>query len=340
MVWNDQNTAWLCRSLELLLRSGVPPAEGCFLLAQEVPDPLLTRLAEALDAGQPLSDALEASGAFPGSLPALIRVGETTGRLEEALGALADHHAYRHRTSRQLRQALTYPCLILLLMLGVIGVLLVKVLPVFQQVYASLGGSLTGAALWLLALGRGLQRMLPALLGIAVLAAASVLVLSRSKNRSRTAAFLARRFGDRGFLRQFNNARFARGLAMGLASGSAPEEAARLARLLLQEIPGAAQRCDRLEAALESGTELSAALEMAGLITAAHSRLLAVGIRSGSGDRIMGEVARRMEEEAIQALETLLSRIEPTMVLCASFLVGGILLTVMLPLMNILTVLG
>nr|MBQ8244187.1 type II secretion system F family protein [Oscillospiraceae bacterium] len=341
MVLADSNIAYVCRSLALLLHSGVAPAEGCFLLAQETQDPLLTRLGEALDRGWQLSKAMEESSAFPASVCAMVRVGESTGRLEEALQALAEHYDYRHRTTRLTRQALAWPSLILLLMLLVLGVLLVKVLPVFDSVYASLGSGLAGPGAWLLDLGRGLQNCLPALLLFAAALAAAVLLLCCSSPCRTAAATLWRRsFGDRGILLQFNNARFARGLAMGLTSGLTPEEAAQLSELLLQEIPGAARRCRQFREALGSGTDLTESLESAGLITAAHSRLLAVGLRSGSGDRMMEQIADRMEEEAAERLEAALSRIEPAMVLCASVLVGGILLTVMLPLMNILSAIG
>lgn len=341
MVLTDRNIACICRSLALLLGSGIGPAEGCFLLAREEKDPLLARMGETLDGGSPLSGAMEESGAFPAWVCAMVRVGEAAGRLEEALQALAEHYDYRHRTALQLRQALTWPCVVLLLMLLVLGVLLVKVLPVFQQVYASLGSGLTGAGGWLLRLGQGLQKALPVLLVIALLTAAAVLAFCcHSRLRSAVSALWLRKFGDRGILRQFNNARFAQGLAMGLASGLLPEEAAQRSELLLEEIPGAARRCRQFRDALESGTDLAAALENAELITATQRRLLAVGLRSGSGDRVMEQIALTLAEEAAQSLETALSRIEPAMVLAASALVGGILLTVMLPLMNILSALG
>lgn len=341
MVLTDQNIAYFCRSLALLLHSGVTPAEGCFLLAREENDPLLARMGESLDSGIPLSDAMEESGAFPAYVSAMVRVGEGTGRMEEALRSLADHYDYQSRTVRQLRQSLAYPSLILLLMLMVLGVLLVKVLPVFQQVYATLGSGLTGPGAWLLKLGQGLQAALPVLLILALLTAAAVLILCcHSRLRGAVTALWRRHFGDRGVLLQFNNARFAQGLAMGLASGLPLEEAAELAQMLLKQIPGATRRCDQFREDLAAGADLAAALEAAGLLTAAQGRLLAVGLRSGSGDRMMEQIADRMAEEAAQSLEAALARIEPAMVLCASVLVGGILLTVMLPLMNILSAIG
>ena len=158
--------------------------------------------------------------------------------------------------------------------------------------------------------------------------------------RERAAGWYSRRFGDRGLSRKFNNARFARGLSMGLSSGLPLEEALALSRQLLEDVPGAAKRCRTCEALLKEGRPLAAALEEAGLLPPAQCRMLAVGLRSGSADRVMEDVARQLSREAKEALEDTLSRVEPAMVLSASVLVGLILLAVMLPLMDIMSTIG
>ena len=138
----------LCGGLALLLHAGVGTADGLDLLGQQQEEPalakLLTDLARRVDDGASLAQALEDSGRFPHYLCALIEVGEAAGRTEEALAALERHYESRMSLDRRLRSALLYPCILMLIMLGVIVVLLTKVLPVFDQVYAGLGGSLTG----------------------------------------------------------------------------------------------------------------------------------------------------------------------------------------------------
>lgn len=333
---NNRDTAYLCRSLALLLHSGVTPAQGCRLLDREgaaVPK----QLTDALDRGLPLSEAMEMTGVFPPVVPALVRVGEETGNLEAALSALADQFDYRRRTEEQLRQALIYPCLILLLMLAVLTVLLVQVLPVFQRVYASLGGGLTGPGAWLLELGKGLKTVLPALgLVVLVIGAAGVSLFRHPQIGKSLLAPLA----DRGILRRFRNARFVQGLAMGIRSGLTAEASAELAGLLLEDSPKAAARHRRLQEALSAGTAPAQALEENGFLSPAQSRLLAVGLHSGSGESILALLVQQLEEEACRALEAAAGRIEPALVLITSGLVGIILLTVMLPLLNILSLIG
>lgn len=339
-----QETAEFCGNLALLLHAGIGTADGVYLLAEKESGQrreLLDGLGKQLDQGGFLSDALESCGAFPDYAVGMVRVGERTGRLEEALEALAAYFEDRSRTEKQLRSALAYPSMLLMLMLVVIGVLLVKVLPVFDRVYASLGSQLTGIAGGLLALGQGLERAMPVLLA-ALAAGAVVMVLYSCWNgfRERANALGRKWFGDRGIWAKFNNARFAQGLSMGLSSGLPAEEAAELAEMLLREVPGAAERCRSCADALQNGTSLAEALESAGLLSAASCRMLTVGIRGGNGDRVMEQIARRMTEEANEALDRAVAKVEPAMVMAASILVGVILLSVMLPLMNILSAIG
>jgi type IV pilus assembly protein PilC len=68
--------------------------------------------------------------------------------------------------------------------------------------------------------------------------------------------------------------------------------------------------------------------------------MLAIGFRTGEIDTVLAEVARRVAEDANQALDDLLNRIEPAIVIALSLLVGVILLSVMLPLLGIMTAIG
>lgn len=343
MMLSNMDTARLCRGLMLMLHAGVGLGDGLFLLAREeagLKKPLET-MGASLDDGVPLSDAMEKSGLFPACVPGMVRIGEETGRTEEALAVLAAYYEEQDRTEKQLRMAVAYPAMIFVLMLAVLFVLLVQVLPVFDQVYASLGSRMTGAAAGLLYLGQLMKAALPVLFGVLVFVALLMLALRLNKSLKERVLGMARsRFGDRGVSRKFSNARFARGMAMALRSGLAPEAAAALARPMLADQPGAARRCKACAEALEVGTSLPEAMEQNGLLSPADSRLLQLGIRGGSADTVMENIADRMMEDAQLSLEQTVSRVEPAMVMVSSLLVGLILLAVMLPLMDILSVIG
>ena len=162
---SHQEIARFCRGLSLLLHAGIPLGEGISLLAEEEEKGAyrlcLEEMAGKMDAGSPLAEAMEEIGGFPAYVTGMTRMGERSGRLEEALNALAVYYEEKEQMDRQLRNALTYPAIVMLLMLVVIGVLLIRVLPVFDEVYASLGGRLTGMAGGLLSLGYLLKKILP-----------------------------------------------------------------------------------------------------------------------------------------------------------------------------------
>ena len=341
----DLETAHLCRELALLLHTGIGAADGLFLIAEQTGDArtraMLEAAARQLDTGATLAEALEEAGSFPAYMTGLLRVGTSVGREEEALEALAAYYESRDLLQRQTVRSLTYPAVLLGLMLVVIGVLLIRVLPVFNDIYASLGGGLSGLAGGLLLLGRVLDRGLPVLL--AILGALAVFGAAFALHRGFRGAVTglwAKHWGDRGVARKMNDAKAAQALAMGLRSGMQLEEAMAMAADLLEDRPKAAARCGACRELLLRGEELAASMERSGLLTKSESRLLALGLRGGRGDEVMEQLADRKLKDARDALEALVSRVEPALILVTSGLVGAILLSVMLPLMDIMTAIG
>ena len=170
--------AYLCRELALLLHAGIGEANALYLLMEETDDKqmqtLLNTMARQMDEGCFLSEAFRQAGCFPAYITGLLQVGEAAGRTEEALNALYAYYENKEQMERQIISAMTYPAILLVLMLIVIVILLSRVLPVFNDIYASLGGQLSGVAGGLLLLGQILDRGMPALFGI--LAAAALFI--------------------------------------------------------------------------------------------------------------------------------------------------------------------
>lgn len=336
---SHRQVADLCRGLALQLHAGISLADGVFLLAEEE-----TRFREEyhtlgrkLDAGESLSAAMSQTGIIPGFVCRMAEVGSRTGRLEETLDSLAEHYETRYETGRAIRNALSYPAVVFTLMLIVVAVLLTKVLPVFDQVYVSLGSRLTGISAWLLYLGQGLNANWPAVIAVlAVLAGIFVLYAKWDPLRERVNGW----FGDKGIGKYFHDAYFAQAMAMGLASGLPVEDALELAGELLSDTPSARARRELCSERLREGKSLPEAMEEAKLLAPAESRLLAVGLRGGNGDAVLAQIARRLSRQTWEKLEDALRRIEPMLVLVSSLLVGVILLSVMLPLVDIMSTIG
>ena len=341
----NEELSFLFRELGNLFAAGIGGGDAFSLLADGERDPrfctLFTSLSRACDEGAPLHRALRDSGAVPHDACALLSVGETVGKTEATLRALGEYYDGRTRLLRQVKNTLLYPTLLLAVMLAVVLVLLIWVMPVFNDVYARLGSRLTGIAGALLAAGNALRTALPWLCALLVTVLIAVIAIAASSGlRKSITDRWRRRHGDRGVSRRLNTARFVQALAMGLHSGLTETESVTLATALTEDIPAFTRRAQVCLAELENGIGLSAALRDAGILTAGESRLLDTGIRSGNGDEAMSQLSRRLSDESEEALASAAGRIEPALVALMSLLVGLILLSVMLPLMQIMSTIG
>jgi type IV pilus assembly protein PilC len=229
----------------------------------------------------------------------------------------------------------------MLLMLVIIVVLLVKVLPIFNQVYEQLGGSLSGTAQFLLNIGNVLGDIMPLLCVIlGVIVVLGVVLGSSSVIRGAIVGVYKKIFGNFGITRQLSEARFAAAMSMGMLSGLNTEEAFRTAMLFQNTTKKAKKRYENCLEMLEMGEPLAECFKKNQILEAAYCRILDLGAKSGTSDTAMEEIARRMDDSAQMAIERKVGRIEPTIVIITSVLVGIILIAVMLPLINIMSSIG
>ena len=341
MLTNEQVCSF-CMALEHLIQAGIGLGDALVLLKEDAQDPdtrqMLTKMALRADEGAALSSVIRDSGRFPTYVSTLTAVGERAGKPEQTLAALVRYYESRERMDRHLRSALVYPASLLAVLLAVALVLLVWVLPVFDDVYARLGSRLTGVAGGLLAVGNVLRKGMPALcIGLVLLGAALLI----KPLRAWVLRLFQRLWGDRGAQKKVHSARFVQALSLAISSGMAPLQSLELACTLARgEAPAFQKRCDACRAAVESGVALSKALQENGFLSPADRRLLDSGARSGKEDAVLQTVSRRMLEQSEDALERQTGHIEPVVVTAACILIGTVLLSVMLPLMHIMTAIG
>lgn len=298
-------------------------------------------LSAAVTSGRTLAEAMDGTTAFPSYVTGLVDVGEKSGRTEETLKSLSEYYYKSDARSRQVKSALTYPVMLFGLMLCVVIVLLAKVLPIFDSVYASLGSGLEGVAGQLLSVGNAIDGVLPIVLAIlGAMTAIAMACISIGPVRNAAAKAWAALRGDKGTGRKTNDARFAQAMAMGLGSGLDMEESIRLAARLHADTKKAKRRCDECVARMESGEDLADALSSSELLPQGACALLALGQRSGTADEIMASIAERLSDEADDAIARTVSRIEPALVIGTSLVVGIILIAVMLPLMDVMSAIG
>jgi len=243
--------------------------------------------------------------------------------------------------SEQIRSALLYPMILMTMMLAIIVVLLIKVLPIFNQVYEQLGGTMTATAKVLLQAGTVLGNSMPvlcAILGVIVMFA--IIVGCSSRVRSGLFDLYRKVFGDFGLARKMGQSRFASAMSMGMLSGLHTEEAFRMAMMFHDSAKRAKKRYKKCLEMLEAGEPVASCFRENKILEVAYCRILDLGAKSGTSDTAMEEIARRMDDQVQREIERKVGRIEPTLVVVTSLLVGIILIAVMLPLINIMSSIG
>lgn len=332
---NNEQTASVCHALAYLLEAGVGYGDALDILAKDEKSPQLRKkllhMACAADDGEKLHRAMEDAQCFPQYACRLVQVAEKAGKVSQTLFSLAEYYRRREAMGKRLRDSLIYPGALLLVLLGVVCAMLIWVMPVFQDVYAGLGSSLTGFAGWLLSFGRGLGKALPWILGAGVLAA---VIAALPPVKRRLKKLLANTAAAKGI----QAARYLQALSLALSSGMGQEEGARLAALLAQG--DFARRCEYLCQSLSRGDSLGTALEQQDFFTASDRRLLEAAARAGHQDTALQTIAEGAAQRSEEALEKKLGLLEPVMVAIGCALVAGILIAVMLPLVEIMNSLG
>ena len=100
------------------------------------------------------------------------------------------------------------------------------------------------------------------------------------------------------------------------------------------------EKIKKCQAALEEGESFSHAVTRSELFSGVYARMIAVGFKTGNVDEVMRKVADQYEEEVDNRIEKLIAVLEPSLVVALSIIVGVILLSVMLPLMGIMSSIG
>lgn len=329
-----------CYQLALMLRSGVGSEEAMYLLLSDTQDAALATLLrsahESLMDGAPLSEALRQTNAFPPYLLRMVAIGEVSGRLDQVLEALANYYRREAETRRALRRAVAYPAVMALLVAVIFLVLVSQVLPVFEKVYTQLGMTLSPTASALLGFGSAGQTVTIVLVVLLVLCALGLLLFVRARGSD---ALYAAVLGRTAAGKAVDRSRFASVMAMMLSSGLPMDEAVERSVTLLEN-SALADQFKVCREQLNQGAALADAVSAAGLFSSLQSGLLSAGSRAGVTDQAMEELARRAAEEADLSLDRFLSRFEYGLVVVLCLAIGLVLLSVMLPLLGVLSAIG
>lgn len=330
----------LFSELSSIIGSGITTADGLYMLMSDEKDKgrkaVLKVLAEETEKGISLSEAMKKTGAFEPFAYQSVEIGETTGRLDSSLMALSRYYTRQEEIGSAIKNAVAFPLMLLVILLAVMGVLITQVMPIFADVFERLGAELSPAAAAVMNLGRAISDngaiILPVAMGIVLLL---VIVFAVPALRERAAGFFSGLFSASRLNRTISSARFANVMSMGLSSGLDLDRSLEMAKRTAN--PPTVKKINECQRLIEDGMSFSKAVSRTELFAPIYCRMLDISFKTGNTDSVMSDIADRCQKKSDEAIDASVSRIEPVLVIIMSVLVGAILLSVMLPLLSVMT---
>ena len=334
-----EELAAFAAQLSLTVKTGIPLSEAIMILLEdaetEAAKKLLGKILDKLELGSTLSDALKETGVFPVYMTQMIEIGEASGRLDRVLDSLHKYYEREDNIAKSAKSAITYPAIMLVILIMIIIILVTQVLPIFNQVFNTLGGEMTPLAQGAMRVGEIISNS-SIILIIVIAAIAVVFVVMRLTPGGRKALSS---FGNRVF-RQLTDrmaaAKFASGMSLMLASGLDIDRSVELT-LPLMNNPKMHTKVQKLREMTELGESFTSSVVQAKIFSGMQGRMLTLGFKSGNLDTVMENIADDYEKEVDEKLDNLISIIEPTMVAILCVIVGLILLSAMLPLLGVMS---
>lgn len=341
---SNAEIASFCSQVAMLFQAGITPAEGINIMLSDSKDssaaPLLEQIRDICFQGEPFYKALTATGVFPDYVLHTIALGEESGNLDDCMLSLANYYEKEDSIAESIKNAITYPFIMIAMMIAVIFVLVSKVMPIFNQVFIELGSEMSGFAASLLKLGSSLNKYSIVLIVILCLILAIYLIATKTAfGRKLMHSFLTGFPLTRDFYESIACERFASGMALTLSSGMDTFSSLDMVSNLVGSKP-MQEKIAKCKQSIMEGANFAEALLSAGIFNHLHSQMIAVGFKSGNVDTVLAKIADNYEKQTDKKIQSIISILEPTLVIILSLIVGLILLSVILPLVGIMTSMG
>ncbi len=324
------------RQLATLLSAGLPLDEVLSAVAEQIERPALAlalnRAREEVVQGLPLHLALEAQEQIFSPLYVnMVKVGESSGTLDQVLTQLADLQENQARTRSRIRAALTYPALMGLVGSAVLLLLFVFVVPQITRMLDNLGMELPLITRLLIGTGDLLASSWWLLLLLAALAAVTLRRYARSEKGSLALHRRALQLPLIGRLNLYTaTARLSRTLATLLQSGVPLLTALDIARGLISN-KILRQALADTAVSIREGEGLAAPLQRSGVFPRLLVQMTAAGEKSGQLENMLLRAAQSYEQQVELSIAALLPLLEPLMILAMGSVVGVVVLAILLP---------
>lgn len=333
------------RQFATMINSGLPLVQSLDILANQTENKVLRKVIEQVlydvESGQTLADTMRAHPKiFTDLFVNMVAAGEAGGILDTILNRLAVFLEKADALNRKIKGAMIYPAVIVTVAVGAVAILLVFVMPTFQEMFASAGVALPAPTRMVIALSELLQAQWYIFLGAIIGAAFFARRYYKTTNGELVIDGLLLRapiFGN--LLRKTAIARFTRTLGTLVSSGVAIldglEITARTAgnRVLHDAIMES-------RTSIAGGATISEPLKTAGVFPPMVVQMINVGEQTGGLDEMLGKIADFYDDEVDTAVAALLSALEPIMIVFIGVIVGGMIVAMYLPIFDMVNAVG
>ncbi len=332
-----------CRQMSTMIESGLSLVDTLEILREQTVNPVLqettANVLQDVEVGKTLHAAVSAHPkVFPPIFRQMIRAGEAGGVLEEVLRRLADHFEKELALNQKVKSAMMYPLVILVVALVVVFFLLTTVIPTFAGLFAGFGGELPLPTRIIMGASDWLRSNWWIVLGIIVVIVIGGSSYKNSPKGKENIDRLVLKFPLTGNLtRKVVIARFSRTLSTLSASGVTLLEALRI----VEDVIGNKILADVITQArlkLREGVQISRPLAASGQFPKMVIQMISIGEETGNLDKMLEKVADFYEQEVDTSVQGLVSLIEPAMVVFIAVIVGFIVISVVLPMFDMMQV--
>ncbi|MDP2244444.1 type II secretion system F family protein [Pseudomonas sp.] len=338
--------ALFTRQMATMMKAGVPLLQSFDIIGEGFDNPnmrkLIDEIKQEVAAGNSFAASLRKKPLYFDDLYCnLVDAGEQSGALETLLDRVATYKEKTEALKAKIKKAMTYPIAVIVVAVIVTAILLIKVVPQFESVFAGFGAELPAFTQVVVNMSRGLQEWwFMFALGIFAIAFTFKWVFKRSEK--------FRDFLDRTLLKapivgdimyKAVVARYARTLATTFAAGVPLVEA-------LDSVAGATgnvvfrNAVHKIRNDVSSGTQLNFSMRSTGIFPSMAIQMTAIGEESGSLDEMLDKVAGYYEDEVDNAVDNLTVLMEPLIMSVLGVLVGGLIIAMYLPIFQLGSVVG
>ncbi|MFA5338957.1 MAG: type II secretion system F family protein [Candidatus Omnitrophota bacterium] len=332
------------RQLATLIGSGLPLVRALYVLERQEKGALKTTirgLAEQVEGGSSFSEALSKyPKAFPPLYVNTVKAGETGGVLEVVLTRLAEFAEKSQKLNSRIKAALIYPALVLTLALSVLFFLITFIVPKFMQIFKEMNVELPGPTKVLLFVSSLMKDRWFVGLGIIIFVIVVYTILSRVAATRLVIDRIKLELPVMGpLIRRIAIARFSRTLGTLLSSGVPILQSLMVAKDTTgNEVM--ARSIVHVHDSVREGETVAKPLLKAGLFPAMAVNMISVGEETGALDQMLLKIADVYDEEVDVTVTGLMSLLEPFLIIGMGLIVGFIVVSMFMPLFNLITALG